>query len=96
MNNEILGAQKQNRNPKCIWTFLIEGKIIYFRVFSYDLEISETFKNATRNAFIRLRNTILIFSGFFFKQFFGSTRIPEVGWWMIWGGPIRIADPARA
>ena len=40
-------------------------KIFHFRVFPYDLEISETFKNDTRNATIRLQNIALIFLVFF-------------------------------
>ena len=46
-------------HPKCFRTFLIEEIFIYFRVFCYDLEISESLENATPNATIRLQNVAL-------------------------------------
>lgn len=38
------GPPEKNRHPKSFSTFLIEEKIINFRVFFYELEIAETFE----------------------------------------------------
>ena len=43
-------------STKNVWTFLIEEIFILFRVFSYDLEIAETFENAITDALIRSPN----------------------------------------
>ena len=67
------------RHPKCFRTFPIEENFIYFRVFSYHLEIGETYKNATPNALIRFQNLPLK-KVVFFVNFFGSFRISKVGW----------------
>ena len=54
-------------HPKCFRIFLIEEIFIYFRVFCYDLEISESLENATPNATIRLQNVSLKKYGFIFN-----------------------------
>ena len=65
------------RHPICFRTFLIEEKNIYFRVFSYDLEISESFKNATHNALIHSQKHPLKKLQFFF---FHESSDPPGSW----------------
>ena len=59
--------QNMFHHPKCFRTFLIEEIFIYFRVFCYDLEISESLENATPNATIRLQNVPLKKYAFIFN-----------------------------
>ena len=67
MNFEILRAQKIF-DALTVFELFSPKKSILFSVFFYDLEISETFKNDTRNATIRLQNIALIFSVFFLNR----------------------------
>ena len=71
--------QGKFRHSKSFPIFLIEEKFIYFRDFLYDLEIGESFKNATRNTTIRLQK-LRLKSYPFFSRMSGSARIPKVGW----------------
>ena len=70
--------------PKQFCNFSHRRKIIYFRDFFYDLEISESSKNVIHNAVIRPQKFRLKKVVFFLEDFFGYAKTPKVGWWMIW------------
>ena len=68
MNKDKFLCSKKYHHPKYFRTFLIEEKFIYFRIFSYDLEIRESFKNDIPNALIRRQNLPLKKFGFFSNE----------------------------
>ena len=58
MNIDVFQS-KTDADTQKVFQFFSSNIFFYFRIFSYDLEISESFKNATPNVLIRLQNARL-------------------------------------
>ena len=69
---------EKNRHPKSFSNFLIVYKNIDFRDFLYELEIAETFENATTDTSIRYQNLRLKKYVFFFNISSDLAKFPQL------------------